>query len=79
MMHRIVGRHVAVGIHQVHLATGRITREGEPITVEPVTKHKLWTPPDPLLNRIVGLVVALLDGSRISCSGPRACEHSYEE
>jgi RNase P/RNase MRP subunit POP5 len=57
-------RHVAVGIHQIHLATGRVTYEGEPVTIEPVTKHQLWTPPDPLLNRIVGLVVALLDESR---------------
>lgn len=57
-------RHVAVGIHQIHLATGRVTYKGEPVTIEPVTNHQLWTPPDPLLNRIVGLVVALLDESR---------------
>jgi hypothetical protein len=54
-------RHVAVGTYRIHLATGRVTHEGEPVTVEPVTTHQLWTPPDPLLNRIVGLVVALIE------------------
>lgn len=58
---RLDGRHVEVGSARVHLATARVTRDGDPVDVEPVTGHGLWAPAaDPLLTQVVGLVVALL-------------------
>ena len=54
-------RHVVVGEHRVHLTTGRVTRDGDPVDLAPAARAGLWMPvSDPLLSEIVGLVVALL-------------------
>jgi hypothetical protein len=54
-------RHVVVGEYRVHLTTGRVTRDGDPVDVAPSARTGLWMPvSDPLLSEIVGLVVALL-------------------
>lgn len=61
---RVAARHVEVGDHRVHLATARVTRDGDPVEVRPATGHGLWMPlEDRLLSRIVGLVVALHAGA----------------
>jgi len=56
------GRHLVVdGRFRVHLATGRVTRDGGAVEVAPLKKHGLWAPSaDPLLARVVGVVAALL-------------------
>ncbi len=53
-------RHVTVGPYRIHLATASVTRDGEQVEVTPA-RHDLWAPPDPLVNRILGTVVALRD------------------
>ncbi|MDF9716661.1 DUF4132 domain-containing protein [Nocardioides sp. ChNu-153] len=58
-------RHLVVdGRSRVHLTTGRVTRDGDAVEVEPRKKPGLWTPSaDPLLARIIGLIAALLEPS----------------
>lgn len=53
-------RHVTVWPCRIHLATAPVTRDGEQVEVTPA-RHDLWAPPDPLVNRILGTVVALRD------------------
>lgn len=54
-------RHITVGDDRVHLTTGRVTRDGDPVDIAPVNSPDVWTPvSDPLLSDLVGLVVALL-------------------
>ncbi|WP_404938303.1 DUF4132 domain-containing protein [Pseudomonas sp. JDS08PS003] len=63
------GRHVRVGEHAVHLVTGRVTRDGEPVEVALAAQSgKLtalpWLPYDEvLLERIANTVCALLNRS----------------
>ncbi|EGC98269.1 hypothetical protein B1M_42463 [Burkholderia sp. TJI49] len=60
-------RHVRVGAWSVHCATGRVTRDGEPVeaaVVEPPRPLRAvpWLPYDEaLLQRIVEVVAGLLD------------------
>lgn len=54
-------RHVVVGEHRVHLTTGRVSRDGDPVDLAPAGRSDLWMPvTDPLLSELVGLVVTLL-------------------
>lgn len=58
---RVDGRYAVVGSVRVHLATARVTRDGDRLEGEPVADHGWWAPAgDPLLSRVVGLVAALL-------------------
>ncbi|MEK6346505.1 MAG: DUF4132 domain-containing protein [Burkholderia sp.] len=62
-------RHLRIGEHAVHCATGRVTRHGEAVEIEPAPKgarvHAVpWLPYDEvLLERIVAVVGRLLDDS----------------
>jgi hypothetical protein len=57
----VEARHVVVDDHRVHLTTARVTRDGDPVDVEPSRGSTLWMPSaDPLLSEVVGLVDALL-------------------
>lgn len=63
------GRHVRIGDHAVHLATGHVTRDGEPVEMALAAQSgKLtalpWLPYDEvLLERIANTVCALLNRS----------------
>ena len=63
------GRHARIGDHAVHLATGRVTRDGEPVEMALAAQSgKLtavpWLPYDEvLLERIANTVCALLNRS----------------
>jgi hypothetical protein len=62
-------RHVRVGAYAVHLATGRVTRDGEPVALDvpalPAAVALPWLPYDEqLLNRIARTVVALAEPAR---------------
>ncbi|OLP04167.1 hypothetical protein BVU76_00425 [Mycolicibacterium porcinum] len=55
-------RHLVVNGFRVSLATGRVTKDGDPIEVTPKKRHGVWQPAaDRLLTTIVGTVVALLE------------------
>ncbi|NOR99687.1 DUF4132 domain-containing protein [Mycobacteroides abscessus] len=59
---RITQRHIEVNGFRISLATGRVTRDGDPVDITPRKRHGLWQPEsDQLLTTIVGTVVAVLD------------------
>jgi hypothetical protein len=63
-------RHVHVGPYAVHLATARVTRDGEPVAVDvppkPAAAALPWLPYDErLLERIVHVVVTLAAAERV--------------
>lgn len=57
-------RHVAVTGHKIHIATARVTRDGDPVIVEqPKVEGLTWLPhDDEVLSAIVGIVHALRGG-----------------
>jgi hypothetical protein len=65
----VEGRYVTVADFRIHLATARVSRNGEPIHVEP-QPHNLWAPPDPLLERILGTVVAIISCAEGAANPP---------
>ncbi|KYH46310.1 DUF4132 domain-containing protein [Branchiibius sp. NY16-3462-2] len=57
---RVEGRFIEVGDTRVHLATARVTRNGDPVEIEARQRTRMWMPvEDPLIARIVGLVATL--------------------
>lgn len=58
-------RQVAVGEHRLNIATGRITRHGDPIDPPPPPAKTVWIPfEDPILGDIVKAVAAFKAASR---------------
>lgn len=59
---RIAQRHVEVNGFRISIATGRVTRDGDPVDITPKKRHDVWQPAsDRLLTTVVGTVAAILD------------------
>lgn len=59
----VEARQVAVGDYRINIATGRITRNGDPVAPPPAPSRAIWIPfEDTLLGDIVKAVAALRNG-----------------
>jgi hypothetical protein len=57
----VEARYVAAAAHKIHIATARVTKDGDPVTIEqPKAEGIAWLPhKDEVLSAIVGTVHAL--------------------